>query len=297
MNLICEARSLISAKRLMKNMAVNIIVVGIDFLSLDEKEIEIFELEKLVLSARKHNKEIAINATKIFHEDDLEYVLMLLKNSIFKHVDYFLYSDMGFYQILVKAGLSDKAIIFSPTYLTNTQDVNVYNKLNAYVVLSNQISKKELIKICENSNKHVIVDGFGMAMCFYSRRMLVSNYLKYKNIKLNKYMRKSFSLVEETRSDPYHLVEDENGVRIYEPKHYFLLEELKVIPNCDFLYLHHTGISIKDYEAVVKIYSLYLSKELNLIDALKALYGLKIPLYKGAYTSETILLKGDEKDE
>lgn len=297
MNLICEATSIVEAKRLIKYESVKTICVGLDFLSLDLKPIVLFELENLVKILKKKEIKIAVNATKLFHEDDLAYVKIILKNAIFNEVDYFIYSDMGFYQILVSLGFSEKTIYSSPTYLTNSADVNVFNKLNSQVVVSNQISKNELKVICDNAIKPVIVSGFGIATCFYSKRMLVTTYLKYKGKKSDLYRGKVLDLTEETRSEPYHLIEDENGVRIFDIKHYYLSDELDSLKNVSSLFIHHTMLSTRDYEEIVSLYNSLLLNKITPEEFDSSINKCNTLVYKGAYLKETILLKGDDKNE
>ena len=217
--------------------------------------------------------------------------------NVFKYIDYYLYSDLGFYQILVEKGMSDKAVYIAPTYLTNTSDINIFNKLNGYVVVSNQISSEELKEILNHVTKQVIVQAFGMACCFYSRRELVTNYFKFKNKKPLNFRGKLGNLQEETRESEYHLVEDINGVRIFEEKHYYLAEELDDMINVSSLLISHFDIKNKDYLKIVSLYSDYVTKHLDSSILNDELNKLGIPLYKGAYQNKTILLKAGVKNE
>ena len=88
--------------------------------------------------------------------------------------------------------------------------------MNEYVVVSNQISSDELFEIVKNTKKNLIVDTLGMACCFYSKRPLITNYLKFKDYKLKKYRSEVMKLKEETRDNFYHIVEDVNGTKVYE---------------------------------------------------------------------------------
>lgn len=297
MKLICEVTSVSEAKKLLKYEGVEGLIVGIDFLSLDINELVISDIEKIVNLCKKSQKLLFINATRIFHEDDLAYIKIILRNSVFKYIDYYLYSDLGFYQILVEKGMSDKAVYIAPTYLTNTSDINIFNKLNGYVVVSNQISSEELKEILNHVTKQVIVQAFGMACCFYSRRELVTNYFKFKNKKPLNFRGKLGNLQEETRESEYHLVEDINGVRIFEEKHYYLAEELDDMINISSLLISHFDIKNKDYLKIVSLYSDYVTKHLDSSILNDELNKLGIPLYKGAYQNKTVLLKAGVKNE
>lgn len=297
MKVICDVNSVLEAKKMAKLAGVGVMMVKMDFLSLDTNGvISIQNFEKIIEYAHKHLIQVGLYMEKLFSEDDLLYVKMLLKNDIFKQVDYFFYSDFGIYQILIEMGYSEKTVYYAPTYLTNYYDVNVYQKLNNYVVVSCEITSKEVKEIVDNSKNNIIVEAFGMACCFYSKRPLVSNYLKVKEREGNNIDGKLALLKEETRDNYYHLVEDGNGVRIYEEKHYYLASELDGMKQVPFIMVHCTVPSKKYNYKIVSLYSDYVS---GIIDAKmleETLMTLDVQLYKGAYENKTILLKDEVKE-
>ena len=237
MKIICEVNSLKEAKKISTFNNVDIILINLDFLSLDSTlMIEDKEAMKLIEFVQKTGKGVALNIDRLFHQDDMVYVKELVESC---PCDYIFYSDLGVYQILSKLGLTDMAVYRAPTYMTNSNDINVFQMMNEYVVVSNQISSDELFEIVKNTKNNLIVDAVGMACCFYSKRPLVTNYLKFKDYKLKKYRSEVMKLKEETRDNFYHIVEDVNGTKVYEEAHYALTTELDVIKDVEYILLNH----------------------------------------------------------
>ena len=297
MKLICDVNSIAEAKKLTKLSNVGILLVKVDFLSLSTTDnIEIHNIEKIVEYAHKHFILVGLYAERLFHEDDLVYIKMILKNDLFKQIDYFFYSDMGLYEILIENVFSEKTVYYAPTYITNYYDVSLYQKFNNYVVISNQITSDEVIEIVDNTTDHVIVEAFGMACCFYSKRPLVTNYLKFKEYKMKNIEGKLALLKEETRDNYYHLVEDQNGVRIFEENHYYLASELDQMKKVPYIMVHNLDLTKQNYYPVVSLYNSYVSEDINSKTLESELKKIVIPLYKGAYDNKTILLKKEVKE-
>ncbi len=297
MKLIVESNSLNETRKLQKYQEVDIITVGLDFLSLENKSQDMSKLEKNVQLIHHHNKKIALDVQRIFHEDDFLFIKILFNNPCIKKIDYFIYSDLGIYQLLSEFGLAHKTIYRAPTYLTNEGDINIYQKLNAYVVGSNQITWEELEKIVLKVKTNLIIDAFGMGCCFYSRRPLLTNYLKFKELKNNGYTNTILKLQEETRSSSYHFIEDDNGTRIYEDKHYALTNELNKVPTIPYIFLHHFNVSCSLYLKIVSLYNDFLVGEIDEETLDKELSKQKLELGKGVYNQKTVLLKGDGQNE
>lgn len=292
MKLICDVNSYEEARKIVKLDEIGMILINVDFLSLENSNtINLNSIEKIIHLCKKKFLNVGIYSEKIYHENDLVYIKMLLKNDLFKNVDYFFYSDMGFYEILVEMGYSSKTIYYAPTYTTNSYDIDVLQKFNSYVVASCQISFDELKKIVEVCNNNLIVEAFGMACCFYSKRPLVSNYLKFKKYSLHNFKGKILKIKEETRSNYYHLVEDENGVRVYDECHYALTTELDEIKRASYIMIHHFNLKSKLYYQVVELYNNYVSGKINGTLLKESLNELEVKTTLGAYDNKTVLLK------
>ena len=147
-------------------------------LSLSVEEFNALSSNPLVTS-------LSLNCERLFIDKELAAARIVLSKLDLAKVENIFYSDFGFYMLLKELKLVSLAVYRAPTYLTNSKDVNLHLDLNKSVVVSNKISSEELIEICKNSKKNVFVDAFLMDQIFYSRRKLITNYLKYKNIDLD----------------------------------------------------------------------------------------------------------------
>ena len=259
------------------------------------------ELRKII----KAKKEYAINVTEnyynglftiedesdeLFSDDDLLVVKQLILNKFFDQFEYITYSDFGFKYLMTDAGYQSKLIFRAPTYLTNSEDVDIYSDMNAYVVLSSEISSQELIDLSKQINKKTIVDLFGQNACFYSRRLLLTNYFLYRNIDKDP-SKATYQVVEELREDFLPIIEDETGTRILEPFNHCLCEEIKELSNVEYGIIMLRNFKNCDAEIVVKAYNALVDDE-NADSFYKLMAENNIKVYKGAYNIKSVLLKG-----
>ena len=199
MKLIVE----LTNKNLIKNYKninhVNYLVIGCKNLSLNASVcFTLSEIDEIYNLVKDTNLKLILNCERLFSNSDLEYVKELFDLGFFYKFEYIMYSDFGLKNFLETLDKNLKFIFKASTYLTNKYDVNLYNELNDYVVLSSEISSSELIELSKGVNKNVIVDIFGQSACFYSRRPLISNYFKYRNIDTE--LSNNYHVIEELRN-------------------------------------------------------------------------------------------------
>lgn len=257
---------------------------AVNFLSLDE----IKALSEMGLS-------LILNAERLFSDE----ILLKLNDEEFKIlfsvVNFITYSDFGLKEVLINLGFENKLIFRAPTYLTNYCDINLYNDMNEYLVVSSEISSEELKEVLIHVNKPVIIDLFGKSVCFYSRRELLTNYFAYRQVEKNAKTYK-YSVIEELRNDSMNIIEDETGTRILEPHYHTLAEELKDFVNVKYGIINTSFLSQKQIISVVKAYNdLLMTHDLNAF--YNSLIEAKIDYYKGAYNIKSVLLKGGACNE
>lgn len=196
---------------------------------------------------------ISLLVNRIFHEKDFSIIKELLETIDVSKLTYFIYSDLGFYQFVKEYGLVDKLVYDAYTYLTNSEDVNVYADMNQAVVVSNQISFNELFELTKKVHKKVFVHAFGKSVIFYSKRKLLTNYFTYRKLENHPHS-KVYFLQEEFRHDLYHLFEDENGSYIFEKGFYYLMNELGDLSNISFAIVNCGDLDENTYQLVVDAY-------------------------------------------
>lgn len=290
MKLIVE----LTNKNLIKNYKninhVNYLVIGCKNLSLNASVcFNLSEIDEIYNLVKDTNLRLILNCERLFSDNDLEYVKTLFDLGFFYKFEYIMYSDFGLKNLLETLDKSLKFIFKASTYLTNKYDVNLYNKLNDFVVLSSEISSSELIELSKGVDKNVIVDVFGQSACFYSRRPLISNYFKYRGI--NKDLSNNYHVIEELRSDLLPIIENETGTLILEPKHHVLIEEFKFLENIAYGLISLHNLSMKKCLCVVKTYSDFIG-DLNISKVYETFKDNNIEVYKGAYNIKSVLLKG-----
>ena len=286
MKLIVE----LTNKNLIKNYKninhVNYLVIGCKNLSLNASVcFTLSEIDEICNLVKDTNLKLILNCERLFSNSDLEYVKELFDLGFFYKFEYIMYSDFGLKNFLETLDKNLKFIFKASTYLTNKYDVNLYNELNDYVVLSSEISSSELIELSKGVNKNVIVDIFGQSACFYSRRPLISNYFKYRNI--DKELSDNYHVIEELRNDLLPIVENETGTLILEPKHHVLIEEFKFLENIAYGLILMHNLSMRKCLCVVKTFNDFID-DLNISKVYETFKENNIEGYKGAYNIKTV---------
>lgn len=291
MKLIVELTNINQIKRFSKLKNVKYLLVGYKGLSFNYScSYEEDDISNIFVAAKKQKLGLILNAERLFSDDDLLVVKQLILNKFFDQFEYITYSDFGFKYLMSDAGYQSKLIFRAPTYLTNSEDVNIYSDMNAYVVLSSEISSQELIDLSKQINKKTIVDLFGQNACFYSRRLLLTNYFLYRNIDKDP-SKATYQVVEELREDFLPIIEDETGTRILEPFNHCLCEEIKELSNVEYGIIMLRNFKNCDAEIVVKAYNALVDDE-NVDSFYKLMAEYNIKVYKGAYNIKSVLLKG-----
>lgn len=237
------------------------------------------EITYLLHIKKKHHISLLIN--RIFSETEMIKVKKFLTSLDLTKIDFLFYSDIGFYQIAKELKLLNKLVYDAYTYLTNTDDINLYASLNHTVVISNQLSIAEIEEISNHVHKDVMVHAFGKSIIFYSRRKLITNYFEYRH-KKNNPNRKDYYLQEEFRNEMYHIYEDDYGTYIYEKGYYYLYTEVDQMKNISHMIIHCADLDEKMYQKVMNAYHANVEEEL---------LSLPLDISKGIMQKSSVLLK------
>ena len=294
MSLVIEINHLSHINKYKNENLIETIILGIKDISLDSKlKLSIDEAKKAIELIHKNNKKVCINCNRVFHENEIHIAKETLNNIGLNNIDYLMFSDFGIYQLFKD---EIKMIYYAPTYLTNSKDVEAYQRILKNIVISNQITIDELKNIINNINNtnNYYIDIFGKNAIFYSKRELLTNYFLYKNQKYNP-KSTNYNLIEEYRSEKYPIIEDELGFHLYEYGYYYLLEELDENILKHNLIIHTNFLSKEQSEKIINTYLSYLKQDKNVEDLKKSLFETNLPLYKGAYDMKTVLLKSEVK--
>lgn len=212
------------------------------------------EMIKIIKYSNEINKLAIIDISSLMTNEEIK----LVDNFINKYKDFnvsFIYTDIGVYNILKKYNIESRGIYDPKTLITNSFDMNYYLDDNIMAIgLSNEIPAKKIKEI--NSKKHgkTLLKIFGYHQMFYSKRHLISTYLKYKNMD-NKLDMNNTYLKEETRGEEYHIDENSHGTVIYRSYVMSYMKCLDDILGVDYLVFDSSFIDDKDFTLALKIYS------------------------------------------
>ncbi|MBQ8292426.1 MAG: U32 family peptidase [Bacilli bacterium] len=211
------------------------------------------ELEEVIKKIHQNNQKVYLNARKIFHENELDNLDQLLDRLLELEIDYYFYGDVTFYEMACKKHFTDKLIYQVNTYMTNHLDIMVMLKENHSVVVSTEVSFDELKDITNKVKEPLYIHSFGYYPIFHSRRELITNYQKYRQIEVD--TSSNYDIVEELRESHYPIEQNENGMAVYLDGAYCLAEEIKELGLDNYYVITSKFIETNDFEKIVDIYN------------------------------------------
>ncbi len=178
--------------------------------------------------------DLYISVNKIFHEKELDNLRKALEYIKTKNVRGIFFSDFSVYNICSNLGMLDLLIYDPNTLITNYKELEFFEDKIKGVVISPFISKEEL-KEFKSEKLELYFLGNGRINLFHSKRKLVTNYLKYHDIKDD--LDKNHLLLKEQLRDNlyYPIIEDKYGTYVYSPFIYSCLDLVDELTNIDYL--------------------------------------------------------------
>lgn len=192
-------------------------------------------------------KEVFISLNKIMHNSDLEYLDVVLNKLKDKDVKILFY-DMAVFEIALRCGITNKLIIYQDHLNASTLSNSFYYDLGiSGSYITSDITGEELLEIKKNSKNMVMFTVYGYVPIFYSRRYLITNYLKYihEEKKDGKY-----EIVSDTGVS-YPICEEEFGTTVYSPKVVNLINYLDEIDQIDYFVMHSNNILDLEFNKMV----------------------------------------------
>lgn len=162
-----------------------------------EVEFDISEIDDYVL------------VNRILDDNDLDKLESILNSSNIKGI---VFDDLGIIDIV--ANLDITKILLLDHLATNTKSINYYLEYVDSVVVSNDLTEEEIRNIVANVSKPLVINVFGLKTLMYSRRLLLSNYEMYHNLKEER-------IVDASIEDKYFkIVENDYGTLFYAKNYY-----------------------------------------------------------------------------
>ena len=238
----------------------NSFIVGLLNYSVNYFELSIEEIEKLLNEHSNIELFIAINKN-IFNDDllDLEEKLVYLNKIKIKGI---LFYDLSILSIVKRKKLNIDLIYGQTQMVVNYNIVNFYYDLGCkYSYLSSTITEDEIKEISLKTKSLLMALFIGHVKVSHSKRHLVSNYYKYRDI--SNYS--NINIINEKNKDSkYYLIEDSKGTNILT---YDILNGTDSFINLkDFLEYAILDNNLIDDDLFIKILKLYHDNLNSLID-------------------------------
>ena len=243
MKLLVSANSLDHLNNLLKKN-IDGVILSIDKLSVNDTFfIDVDMLDKIDFN----NKEIFVSLNKLMHNSDLEYLRCVMNKLKDKRVR-IMYYDMAVYMIAKKLNMLDKLVIEQDHLNASTlSNKFYYDRGIKSSYITSDITIDELLEIKDNSKMEIFFLGYGYAPIFYSRRYLISNYLKY----INKEKKDgNYSIVSDTDVE-YPISEEAYGTTVYTEKPINLINYLDELNKIDYLVLKSNKIDDVEFNKMI----------------------------------------------
>ena len=171
-----------------------------------------------------------------------------LKLDIPKNVKGFIIEDIGLLEVIDK---KYKVIIFENHLNNNYETINIMLEDADSLVISNDITLDEIETILSKTNKNLVLFAFGKQMVMYSRRYLVTNYLKEYDYDI----KHELLVTEKVSGKEFYLKENEYGTAIFNNKYLDYRNNLQKIDDNKIMHyiIDTSNLSSKDVIDIINM--------------------------------------------
>lgn len=206
-----------------------------------------FSLDDIKSIMNLTSKEICISINKIMENEDLKELELALISLNKMNISKIFFYDLAVLNMVKRLNVKKELAIFQDHLNASSYSNAFYRRRGVdYSVITNDITKEEINEISKN-NKLMLI-SYGYLPIFYSRRYLISNYLKY----INKNKDSDIYYIK-NKEERYPIVEEEKGTTIYTSKPINLINELDNI-EVEYIILNANLTSRKDFISILNRY-------------------------------------------
>lgn len=228
----------------------NSFIIGLKNFSINYLELRIDEIKDLLHKYPDINLFVSINKN-IFNDElpSLENALLALSSLPISGLFFY---DLSLLSLCQKLNVSIPLVLNQTHMVTSYSNCNYYyDKGVSYAYLSSDITKDEIIEIKEHTKMKLMVLFMGYPAVSHSKRHLVSNYFKYKNIPDNK----EYHTFKTKDSENYIIKEDDKGTVILYGN---ILNGAKYLEDLsDYIEYGILDENLIDHALFIKVLSLY----------------------------------------
>ena len=255
------------------------LLIGIEGFSVNTYNTDIDYIDEL---SKTHNN-IFVSLNKNIFNSELKQVEELLIRINNMNIQGLFYYDVAILNIVKRLNLNINLVWSAEHFTTNYYTINYwYDKGVKNTFLSNEITKKEMLEIIDNTESKIFIQLFGYIPMYMSKRHAVKNYLNHFKLDLNS---SRYYLFKEDKK--YSILDNELGTSIYTN---FILNGLKeyneIKDKLDYVIIN--GFDIDDTSLDKVIDSFINVNNSNVEELDKDIQNLFPNLEKGFLYEETI---------
>ena len=248
-----------------KNQIINLMnsvdgfIIGLKDMSVNMPSyFSLYEIKEINELLKKNNKELFVSLNKNMKNNDLQYLSEVMTEFESFNIDGILYYDVSLINIKREKKLKINLVFSEEHAVTNYATINYWNNKGAtYAYLSNEITLHEIQEIIDNSNSKIMVCVFGYVPIFVSERKLITNYLKYFDLKSDS---KKYYIQKEHKN--YRILEDKNTTQVYSDYILNAIEEIPLIKS-DYIVFNSFDIEEDAFNYLIQSYKHLKKKDLE----------------------------------
>lgn len=215
------------------------------------------ELIEVAKQCQQYDLEMCVALNRFFLEEDLVFLEESLNFLKTLPVSRIYYSDESVLWCAMQLEMHDRLVYAPETLVTNHQDASYYIQEGIKgVVLSKDITLKELCSIASHCPNQCEVIIHGRVNIMHSRRNLLSSYMEFIKKDVPVRHRQDLYLIEEKRQDKMPIIEDEMGTHVFSGYTLASFVELKALKEASVAYVRIEGL-FHDVDYVLEALDLY----------------------------------------
>lgn len=253
------------------------LLIGIDGFSVNTYNVDIDYIDQL------SGNNIFLSLNKNIFNSELKKVEELLIRISNMNIKGLFYYDVAILNMVKRLNLDINLIWSCEHYTTNFYTINYwYDKGVKSTFLSNEITKKEMLEIIDNTEANIFIQLFGYIPMYMSKRHAVKNYLNHFKLDLNS---SRYYLFKEDKK--YSIIDNELGTSIYTN---FILNGLKeyneIKDKLDYVIINGFDIDSDSLDKVIESFKTVNDSNIENLD--NDIQSLFPNLEKGFLYEETI---------
>ena len=253
------------------------LLIGIDGFSVNTYNVDIDYIDQL------SGNNIFLSLNKNIFNSELKKVEELLIRISNMNIKGLFYYDVAILNMVKRLNLDINLIWSCEHYTTNFYTINYwYDKGVKSTFLSNEITKKEMLEIIDNTEANIFIQLFGYIPMYMSKRHAVKNYLNHFKLDLNS---SRYYLFKEDKK--YSIIDNELGTSIYTN---FILNGLKeyneIKDKLDYVIINGFDIDSDSLDIVIESFKTVNDSNIENLD--NDIQSLFPNLEKGFLYEETI---------